>query len=355
MVFKGFNIEYPVYSVVTPQSGEQFDVRSLKVIELDRAKHSIVTPVKATSMVNELIWTAIQNKPGDVKDYKEFSKRLTTLDRESLLYGIYVSTFGDELDLPVQCQNLDCTSTQLLKIKLSNAFSVNPYIASDGMKKSYDLMKSTDPDSQDKGLERQIDIEKKKLPKKKKPGINFVDDEEEIEDELKDGSSGVLPTDSEDIAKLEKLKPTLTEDEEEKPSSKPNIVLKKIEKVLPISKIIAFIRQPTIYDQEKVFEEIPYSQSKQNDIVMETMVVEKFIENVGNEGEQNVIDNRLDIITGYESLPVRDKKCIYEIFAKEFGQYRMDLKTSWICKECGYENEVGIDITQQFFRMVASS
>jgi hypothetical protein len=62
--------------------------------------------------------------------------------------------------------------------------------------------------------------------------------------------------------------------------------------------------------------------------------------------------DRLDILDAYQSLPNKDKKQIFTKFNEEFGEYGITLKQDWICKECGAENDLNLDITMQFFRMV---
>ena len=45
-IFKGFDIDYPEYEVITPQSVKSYTVRSMKVIDEENLKGSMVTPAK---------------------------------------------------------------------------------------------------------------------------------------------------------------------------------------------------------------------------------------------------------------------------------------------------------------------
>ena len=46
MTFKGFNIKYPEYEVITPHTNLSFTLRSLNVQEEETLKGSLVTPQK---------------------------------------------------------------------------------------------------------------------------------------------------------------------------------------------------------------------------------------------------------------------------------------------------------------------
>ena len=47
-MFRGFNLKYPEYEVITPQTKRSFTLRSLNVSEEENMKGSMMTPLKIT-------------------------------------------------------------------------------------------------------------------------------------------------------------------------------------------------------------------------------------------------------------------------------------------------------------------
>ena len=88
-MFKGFNLKYPEYEVITPQTKLSFTVRSLNVQEEERLKGSILTPQKITEHLNKCLYESLVTKPEVIKDFKTFLENVTLKDRDALLYGLY--------------------------------------------------------------------------------------------------------------------------------------------------------------------------------------------------------------------------------------------------------------------------
>ena len=124
---------------------------------------------------------------------------------------------------------------------------------------------------------------------------------------------------------------------------------------LPISKVIAVLRQPTISDEESIMKSIAFAQKKQADLINETLVIKEFQHQAPGQRQPQVINNREDILWGYQSLAPRDKLKIFEEFQKEFGKYGIDLKAHYTCGNCETDNDLDIDIVVQFFRMAYST
>jgi hypothetical protein len=125
MTFTGFNVKYPEYEVVTPQTKKSFTVRSLNVSEEERLKGSLVTPSKITEHLNNCIFQAVLKKPEGISDLNSFMKQITLKDRDSLLYGLYHITYEDIRNYKLKCKS--CSVEYDVTVKASNTFNFNPY------------------------------------------------------------------------------------------------------------------------------------------------------------------------------------------------------------------------------------
>lgn len=106
-VFNGFNIKYPEYSVITPQTLQEFTVRALTVSEEEKLKASLLTPNKLADHLNEVIWECIAKKPDSIKTYQDFMNQITIKDRDALMYGLYHVTYKDIHNYDVTCVQCD--------------------------------------------------------------------------------------------------------------------------------------------------------------------------------------------------------------------------------------------------------
>ena len=325
-IFRGFNIDYPSYSVITPQTGNHFDVRCLTVAEADELKHSILTPNKSATIINDIIWKTIKNKPEHIKTFQDFLENTTLNDRSALVYGIFHSTFGSDREFSVMC--FSCGIQQNIRVDISKTFSMKPYPKSEGFKKSYEISKA---------VEGQKDSDLEKLYQE--------EDTHHIEDE--EGKSPHLVSEIVNIPKQKKSR------EEEKKSKMEGILTRTIKVELPISKIFAFVHQPTIQDESSLLNSIPFTDTRHIENVLQTLAIQKFEYDEG--GKTLVVDEQEDILKGFNSLPIDDKDKIFDIYQEEFGQYGIELRSKWNCRECGSSNELDINIVNQFFRMVQVS
>lgn len=354
-MFTGFKIDYPEYTVVTPQTGLSYGVRYLTVAEVNKLKSSLSVPSKVTSIINKVIWDSLVSKPSGIKKYEDFMKHTTTKDREALLYGLYITTFGEERELEPSCTG--CDASNKIKFNMSDCFSITPYPGSNAMIKSYGFGKASgmdaDPEMEDiininkiKNLENDMSpIPREALASMVKPesgGIKLESDVEKSEEEAK----------NKEISLKEKQK------EEEDAASKElrnitGILNKFIEVDLPISKVKAYIKQPTLWDEQKLLEEIPFSQRRQTDLASEILIVDRFeIYSNASSKPAQILISREDVLSAYNQLPNADKKDLFKRFKDEFSQYGITLEQSWVCKNCETENSLSLDIVSQFFRMV---
>jgi len=132
-MFKGFNLAYPEYEVITPQTKASFKVRSLNVQEEERLKGSLMTPTKVTEHLNQCIYDSITSKPENITDYNSFLKNVTIKDREALLYGLYHITYEDIRNYDVLCGS--CSKRYPITVKASSTFNFNEYPENDVLTK----------------------------------------------------------------------------------------------------------------------------------------------------------------------------------------------------------------------------
>ena len=332
-VFKGFNIKYPTYSVILPQTGYAIDIRSLNVSEVSKLKTSAATPTKATEAVNRCIFESIETAPSCINDYESFKKNITVRDRDALLYGLYHATFGDETDFNVQCRQ--CSNRQDIKVNISQMFSMNAYPGSEGVMNSYKLAKA---DGADPSPEMEEVI---KASGKGVVGSMLTD--ETPEDQVKTPETPI------DISESNTTPKVILQSGINSNVPVGDILTKTINFNLPVTNVLVTLRQPTLKDEEDMMGRVPFSQRGQLDLIYETLIIKRF-EQLDEDGNQiAVVSDREDIILAYRSLPPRDQIKLIERFKEEFGQYGIDLKAIWNCTNCGSENDLNVEISTQFF------
>ena len=125
MTFKSFNIKYPEYEVITPQTNLSFTVRSLNVQEEEALKGSLVTPQKIAEHLNKCIFESTIQRPKTINTLDEFHKNLTLKDRDALLYGLYHITYEDIRNYEIKCTS--CDHQFPVTVKASETFNFNGY------------------------------------------------------------------------------------------------------------------------------------------------------------------------------------------------------------------------------------
>jgi hypothetical protein len=128
-MFTGFNLKYPEYEVITPQTKMSFTLRTLNVQEEERMKSSLVTPTKITEHLNKCIYEALVQKPEQVKDFASFLSTVTLKDREALLYGLYHITYEEIRNYDVRCGS--CKKDYPVTVRASDIFSIKAYPGDD--------------------------------------------------------------------------------------------------------------------------------------------------------------------------------------------------------------------------------
>ena len=119
-IFNGFNIEYPEYSIITPQTLLEFSIRALTVEEEEILKGSLVTENRLADHLNSVIYKCIVKKPESIKTFEDFMNKITIKDRDALMYGLYHSSFKDIHNYDTKCPKCDITNS--VKIDFLKSF-----------------------------------------------------------------------------------------------------------------------------------------------------------------------------------------------------------------------------------------
>lgn len=382
MSFSGFKtVRYPLYTVVTPQTGDTYEVRTLNVSEVLKIRDSLITRNKIPKIINNIIWDALESKPDHIKNKDMFLRNLTVNDRDALVYGLYYSTFGSDKVYNVTCDA--CNNTQKIKLKLDNIYNVNNYPGNKSIKNSYRLTKAKNPSLEpDPIIENAIKlgskIRKQKIDVDIPPaGMPSELARLEYSEFFKLFDAGEIDMDgnyidSDDVTNNKNIDNTLTESVELNSTPQSNeeessdillsetdaenltdILEKVIKIVLPVTNVVCYIKQPTVYDESNLFEDLAYNNQSQLDLASDTLIIDRFEEYDGDRLVQ-VIDNKNDIIEAFQLLPYKDRSEIVKLFSKEFGQYDVALKNTWQCLSCSTVNNLELDIVNQFFRAIAA-
>jgi hypothetical protein len=124
-MFQGFDVKYPEYEVITPQSKLSFTVRSLNVKEEERLKGSLMTPAKIHEHLNKCIYDATVGRPEQITNYDTFLKSVTLKDRDALLYGLYHISYEEIRNYDVTCG--ECGKDYPVTVQASSTFNYNQY------------------------------------------------------------------------------------------------------------------------------------------------------------------------------------------------------------------------------------
>ena len=136
-MFKSFNIKYPEYEVITPQTHQTFFIRSINVSEEERMKGSFISPQKITDHLNRIIFDSLVSKPSHIKTLDDFKKAITVKDRDALLFGLYHISYEEIRNYDITCSA--CQHKYPVTVKASDTLVTNAYPESDILKKVIDV------------------------------------------------------------------------------------------------------------------------------------------------------------------------------------------------------------------------
>jgi hypothetical protein len=263
MTFTGFQVVYPEYEVITPQTKKSYTLRSLTVSEEERLKGSLMTPAKVAEHLNMCIFQSLVKKPEGVTDLNSFLKSTTLKDRDALLYGLYHITYEEIRNYQLKCK--ECSNEYKITVQASSTFNFNPY-----------------------------------------PGNDIFKD--------------------------------------------------KITFELPVTKgVFVTLKQPTLFDETMAVKNLSHRPGSTIEAITETLIIEKFEQDVPERKEPIVYDDRIDILDAYMSLAAKDKKEIFKQYSERFGNYGVELKMKSACSACGHEDVFDLDLVESFFRSLYSA
>lgn len=134
-----------------------------------------------------------------------------------------------------------------------------------------------------------------------------------------------------------------------------DVLIKKIQVPLPITNSVTVsIRQPTLFDETAALKALALKPNVSSDVMTETLIIEKFEEEVEVGREKITYSDREDIIDAYKSLPAKDKRAIHDTYKENFGKYGIELKMRSRCTHCNDDEDINLDLVANFFRMVFS-
>jgi len=305
-ILPNIQINYPEYSLITPQTLQEFTIRSLSVQEEENFKASILTPNQFADHLNKIIWNCLVKKPESIKTYDDFENNISVKDRDALLYGLYHISYKDISDYDVTCQN--CGKSFPVKIDISKCFSINRYI----------------PTGEDVILDK---MQNEKIEYENKKPETITENREVI---------------------VKHDKPTPAVDNFE-------LIKKRIKLRLKVaSNIIVYIKQPLLRDERLLSQDPLFQSTKQQDIGTELLVIDhvEILNDSKNENDRSkiIIKEKDNLSILYKKLPSQDRKMINESFIENFAKYGIELKVVSRCISCGEEAETNIDLVSQFFR-----
>ena len=323
-MFREFQtVVYKKQSVILPQLGKTLNVRGLTVGEKMRIQASSVTPSEIQPTINSICWELIEEK-NQYKSYDEFTKGITLVDREAILFGILQASSNDEKEISASCEG--CQQDSTLKVSLSSMLQMEMYPYTEAIINQYKIVKTEQPE---------VDEEMEQVINSIEDGIEFVEDDDDDGEDYKKPAIIIDP----------KKKETNKEKELERLS----ILEKRIAHPIPGTGVICFIKQPTLHDDDSVMKQTPLSDFKRVAVIQKTLIIDRFEEYKDNKLVQTVND-RMDIIAAYKSLPSDVQDDIEKKYNDEFGKYGISLKSTWTCPKCGKEgNNVHLDVAQTFF------
>ena len=139
------------------------------------------------------------------------------------------------------------------------------------------------------------------------------------------------------------------------PYPEKDILTKKVKVDLPVLKGVSlYIKQPSLFDETFALRELASRPGSNLDIIIETLIIDHFIQDMEESTEPMIYNDPSDIIDAYLSLPARDKRKIHESYSENFGKYGISLKMKTFCPSCGKEETINIDLVDNFFRSMYS-
>lgn len=128
-MFTSFNLKYPEYEVITPQTNLSFTLRSLTVQEEEHLKGSFMTPNRIAEHLNKCLFDSIVSRPEKITNYDIFLRSISLKDRDVLIYGLFHITYEEIRNYQVKCTG--CSKEYPITVEISKTFNFNKYPGQD--------------------------------------------------------------------------------------------------------------------------------------------------------------------------------------------------------------------------------
>jgi len=119
------DFQFPTFEVVTPHSKLHLTVRSLTVAQEERLRESALTAAKATALLNQTVFECITDKEPPIDTLINFERNISIVDREALLYGILVASYGEEQEFNITCST--CSYNYTVKENITENVDIKLY------------------------------------------------------------------------------------------------------------------------------------------------------------------------------------------------------------------------------------
>jgi len=121
----------PVYDVITPQTHVKLQVRCLTFNDELKLRSSILAGRQAIlKNLNKYIYDLLEDKPEEIKTYKDFINKFTLVDRKAMILGLYHISYGNEFAVdntcPV-CGHVNSSKVDIEKHTIVKAYSGKPF------------------------------------------------------------------------------------------------------------------------------------------------------------------------------------------------------------------------------------
>ena len=119
------SVHFPVFEVITPVTGVSFNMRGLTVAQESALRDSLVSLPKRLAMINQTLFECAEDKRPPYDTLEGFERNLTSGDRSALIYGMFVTTHGEEQTYKFRCPR--CGKEFDMKLRLSDFIKIKSY------------------------------------------------------------------------------------------------------------------------------------------------------------------------------------------------------------------------------------
>lgn len=119
------SFELPKWEVITPHTQHRLLIKSMLVQQEEALKSSSLSTTKMLDLINKTVYDCLDSREAPFDTVDGFMKNLTLADREALIYGLIVSSYGEEQDFNVTCNA--CSKNFTEKASLTQNVDIKLY------------------------------------------------------------------------------------------------------------------------------------------------------------------------------------------------------------------------------------